>query len=202
MVSLSQLSNASRAAFPQSKFSCSLGSSGPLTNVISFSCCGLIKPASMLPFTSVRSGSQKESTLRRATAVGRERLGCEQDGIWDGEGKGGCGRLSCIPSWVHVITSRTFCSAGRVSDKLQSYGGWWISITSSNVPNPPGKPMNALTRVAISILRSCIEFTRIWKERHIQNRWLVLLNLFHQHKKYIQFPPMNKSQFSELMMII
>ena len=123
-----------------------------------------MKPASMVPFTSARRGSQKERTLRRATAVGRERLGYEQDGIWDPEGikgKGGYGRLSCIPSWVHVITSRTFHSAHQISDRYQSYGGWWISITSSKVPNPPGKPMNPPTRVAISTLRSCIEFTRI-----------------------------------------
>jgi hypothetical protein len=34
--------------------------------------------------------------------------------------------------------------------------------TSSNVPNPPGRPINAPERFAISILRSCIELTTIW----------------------------------------
>lgn len=37
-----------------------------------------------------------------------------------------------------------------------------IVRTSSKVPNPPGKPIKAPERFAISILRSCIELTTIW----------------------------------------
>ena len=36
----------------------------------------------------------------------------------DAEGRAGYGRLSCIPSWVQVTTSRTFDSACQMSDKL------------------------------------------------------------------------------------
>ena len=160
MFPLSQLSNASSVAFPQSKFSCSLGSSGPSTNIIRCSCWDLMKPAFMLPFTSARSGSQKERTLTRTTAAD-EKTGLSAGwnmGMQKGEqGTDVCRVFRAGSRWLlpEPLIQRVKCQI--------SYGRWWISITSSNVPNPPGKPMNPSTRVAISILRSCIEFTRIWK---------------------------------------
>lgn len=68
--------------------------------------------------------------------------------------------------------------------------------TSSNVPNPPGRPIKAPERFAISTLRSCMELTTIWwittehvsEPRGHRKAWFACAGQA-RSQIYSQFPP-------------
>ena len=69
-----------------------------------------------------------------------------------------------------LVVDSKLCPGGDfqyLEDKSQEESGYVSDgegnkfITSSNVPNPPGKPTNPDDRRAICTLRSCIESTTI-----------------------------------------